>query len=316
MSSFKSDRTNYKDRIRAGLLPLIMGGTLLAALQANIANYKAAEKNSQHMLTVTEPAQLAELYPLAFMTDTLRATSILTDPITGGKIDNAVAVEVTEEQYKRRRRGSSWRTVGTSHNQASAQMGTIAIEHNLLRDNAQDVRRKLDLSLVDRTAYARFYGSVAHSSHITYKNSRHRYVYRYVPDGLKVTAIAKVTRAGFGYSLAPSPLMPGGYPALQPGQVSPQQYISTLKSRFIGTLLATGGALFMMGWFALALLRNTAAERSMSHPLCALSAAGSAVAALGIWYVSVSWLYGLLGWLALLLGLYTALKLSAPREEF
>jgi hypothetical protein len=317
MSAFESDRKDTGNRVKSGMAPVVLGGALLATVQSNIANYKAAEANSQHMLTITEPAQLAELYPLAFVTDVLRATSTLTDPVTGAKISNAVAVEVTEERYKRRRRSSGWRTVNTLRSQARAQMGTLFVGTGLLANNAQDIDRKLELSLLDRTTLTRYYGPISTSTHIAYKSSRHRYVYRYVPDGQRVTAIAKVDAVGYGYSLIASPLMPASYPAFEPGEVSPKQYMNTLRSRFTSTMLAAGGALFLMGWFMIAILRSTSGSlNKLPMALGAIAAAGSAVAALGVWYITVSWFIGLASWLALTLGFYFLLQNSSPRKEF
>lgn len=306
-----------ENRLKTGGLALGLAGGLLAAMQADIANFKAAEQNNQHMLVITEPAQLAEQYPLAFTTDVLRATSKLIDPVSGATIAHAVAVHVTEERYKRRRRSSGWRTVNNYTQQASATLGALEVEASLLANNVRDVRRKLDLTQLDPIALQRFYGPISANTHIAYADSRHRYVYNYVPDNITVTAIAKVNDQGGRYSLAPSPLMPSGYPALEPGEISPKDYMSKLRGRFFNTLLASGGALFLIGWFFIAILSSTAArEQKIPAPLSALAAAGSAIATLGIWFVTVSWPIGLVSWLIISLIFYWLLQATNTRKEF
>ena len=301
------------------IVALLIAAGVMFILQDQIAYWKAANANINHAQIVNPPQHPDQASSFAFITGTIQSTTALRDPLRGVLWPQLAALKITEETYRRgggRRSSSSWKTDNTFQATTPTQLNGLQLGDAILRQGGRELWAPLNLSQVPAAQYLTTFGSTDIRSNMVYTHSRHRYVYSAITTPQTVTLVGALLTSAESATpvLALSPSMPKGYSALWPGQLSPAQFLATLKLRMIGTLLAVGGVQFFMGWMVLALI-NALTGRQLSTLSCAFAASGAAMGSMMLWFITVNWLLAMPAWLGLTAALYMLLRFSSPTLE-
>jgi hypothetical protein len=309
-----TERTRKGNEASGGIVSVLIAGGLMFALQADIANWKAANSLREQMQVITNPEAATSGQPVIFYTGLLTATTLLTDQVHGLSLPQVAGVKVTEEEYRHRRRSSDWRTVNTYTQVAGARVGGIALSDLMLSRHAREVWEAMPLSRYESQLRR---GNGAYISGSTYyTSSRHRYRYQYIRGAQEVTAVGAIAHsADYGEVLSPAPGMPDKYPALWPGKLEPAAFLDKLQQRMLTVIIGGAGALTLIGWFIMVMMQAIFGRSTVSPAPLLLGALGAAAAGMMIWFITVNWLIALPVWLGCVAACYAMIASTFSVRE-
>lgn len=277
-----------QQRVWTGGLGIIVAlGAGMAALQNNIIDYKTARAHISEAVILSPTAETLQGFDFAVLSGILQKDGAVIEPLSNAEVHGVAALWMTEERYQRRRKSSSWTTVNTSYSEASSiTIGNYLFAPVFLEAHSSQIKQLSPLSNLPQTHMLSSHPGYDSRGNFIYSGNNHRFSFHAVATGQTVTVMGKITGSTNGQAvITPSPEMSATYPAIWPGQLTPEGILHALTKRLFNTLLGIGGVIFLLGWVGMVLLNAILPERQRLDGVgTALAACFGALGSVAFWY--------------------------------